>query len=43
MIKYGELLNLSVQELADCSTNWGNTGCSGGTMQNGLLKTIFDY
>ena len=38
MIKYGTLMNLSVQELTDCSTRWGNTGCIGGAMQNGSLK-----
>jgi hypothetical protein len=35
MIKYGVLLILSVQELTDCSKSWGNSGCIGGSMQNG--------
>jgi len=37
-IKTGNLLSFSEQQLIDCSTLYGNSGCSGGLMENG-----FDY
>jgi hypothetical protein len=35
MLKYGELIDLSVQEVIDCSRPWDNEGCDGGSMDNG--------
>ncbi|KAF8769219.1 hypothetical protein HU200_006723 [Digitaria exilis] len=47
----GELITLSEQELVECSTNGGNSGCNGGLMdsafafiiQNGGIDTEADY
>ena len=35
---WGELVSFSEQQLIDCSGNYGNKGCTGGTVQN-----AFDY
>jgi cathepsin L len=33
-LKYGTLINLSNQEINDCTADWGNYGCNGGIMDN---------
>ena len=35
MKKYNNMINLSVQEVVDCSFPWSNQGCFGGSMENG--------
>jgi hypothetical protein len=47
----GEMITLSEQELVECSTNGGNSGCNGGLMddafdfiiKNGGIDTEDDY
>ena len=39
-IKTGNLLNISEQQLIDCSSNEGNHGCEGGIMQKGFEYII---
>jgi hypothetical protein len=34
MKKYNQMLNISIQEVVDCSSAWGNVGCFGGSMEN---------
>lgn len=34
MKKYNQMLNISIQEVVDCSSPWGNFGCNGGSMEN---------
>ena len=41
--KYGQMMNLSIQEIIDCSSQWGNQGCSGGSMGNGKLILAFFF
>lgn len=39
-IKNNKLLNISEQELIDCSGNYGNNGCEGGSMQSAFKYVI---
>ena len=40
MKKYNKIINLSVQQLTDCSSdsNYGNMGCQGGNVWNGIIE-----